>query len=145
MKKFKKIFIAVLTLLLVVAGNIDVLKAAEIWDHNADRFFNDVYVDSNTYNKVCFSNLYFRYNDFSEIYINKIDKADGSSSNYTRVKLHMVCVTENKWQTAKIFTTYKFNIPYEYREYGQVYYAAMGNNPSLDCRIWGYVSTFGTK
>lgn len=142
MKKNMKFFVAALTVLLVLCGNLDFAQASEIWTYESQRFFMDVYVDSNTFNTICYSPYYYDRTSRVDLVINRIDKADGSDSSYKRIKTKMIVNTYNSAvKTTYLLETTEFHIPQEYWYYGTVLIMGMGNNPSLDCRINGYVTS----
>lgn len=100
--------------------------------------FTKQYVDSNEWTYVCYAQSPRKSTELS-ISISKIYKADGTTSNYKRIKVNPAI--RNVLQGSRTLfvgsTTY-YTIPSAYRAAGEKYiFFAMGNDPALDCQISG--------
>lgn len=141
MKKIKKVFIVILTVVLVAAGTVSFTNAAQTEDFRGSRIFYKAYVDSNTFSNICYSNTYYDTVKRTSVKVVDIFKADGSASSYKKVKAKMIVNTYNSdVQTVNKDTIYYFSVPSEYQTGWQYLLKAMGNNPSLDCQITGTFS-----
>lgn len=105
-----------------------------------DASFSNAYVDSNTYSYVT-SATALQYSSTADVLVTNILKADGSASNYKQVYCKAtgsgtpVLVTKG--------TYYTLTVPISNRGEGKsIGLYAMGNNPSLDCRISGIWKTY---
>lgn len=118
--------------------------------------FNKSYVDSNQWTKVASASKETN-SELVRVKISAIYKANGNASNYKRVKGYiglssngyMVTNTKRCWKVDSVDDDGKqydgytlFSVKYDqYRYRGtKLAFVAMGNDPSLDCRISGKVN-----
>lgn len=124
--------LAILAAVVAVIGTHIVCEAS-------DTSFSNAYVDSNTYSYVT-SATALQYSSTADVLVTNILKADGSASNYKQVYCKAtgsgtpVLVTKGSY--------YTLTVPISNRGEGKsIGLYAMGNNPSLDCRISGIWKT----
>ena len=127
-KKIEKLIVGAITCLVMV-GTVVGTNAAETQ-------FTAKFVDSNQYTYVCTAQQY-TYSDYAAVEITQIFKADGSLSNYKKVYCKSmpvgtaVLVEKGTWSNIPIHSSVK-----GVGKSNDLY--AMGNDPSLDCKISGY-------
>lgn len=100
---------------------------------------NKCFVDSNQWTFIA-STYSSDKEDEAYIRITDIYKADGSDSNYKKIK-YGVCYKSDMFSsgTIKKGTKYYFDIPSDCIGRGRKYvFLGMGNNPSKDCLITGF-------
>ncbi|MBD5553788.1 MAG: hypothetical protein HDQ95_00155 [Roseburia sp.] len=136
MRKMKKMGILLVTVLMLLGADSTVF-ATVVYD-GAIAMFSKEYVDSNEWTYICYSIRSSRTTDL-EVKISKIYKADGSDSNYKKVKVY--CSGggyDFSTKIAQLNTTVSYEVPVGYGASGTTYKLyAMGNDPSLDCQITG--------
>lgn len=131
----KKIITKVASLALVTA----LISSSTVFA--ASSAFNNKKVDSN---ELTFITSCTKKTEYNEVYvkITQIYKADGSKSDYKKVKAKFtsggsVCTTSSSY-TANKGSECTATLKDAYRKKGKTTtFYSMGNNPSLDCKIDG--------
>lgn len=145
MRKAKKLLKKVLVGVSVVGVLIstDAMAASRV-----TATFSQAKVDSNSYSTIAKIVKKKKF-EFAYVNIDEIYKADGSSSNYKRIKGKVEFKDGKDWSNCGTEKTIqkgieqKFAIPKAGREAGTTLrFRAMGNDPSLDCRITGSFESY---
>lgn len=136
MKRMKKMGILLVTVLMLLGADSTVF--ATVVYNGPIAMFAKEYVDSNEWTYICYSIRSSKATDL-EVKITNIYKADGSDSNYKKVKVY--CSGggyDFSTKTAPLNITVSYDVPVNYGASGTTYKLyAMGNDPSLDCQITG--------
>lgn len=124
-----------LVLLLGVCGTV----YATVSKNGSITNFTKEYVDSNEWTYICDTSNTSGCTDVS-LRVDSIYKADGSSSNYSKVKIYCsVSGVTFASDTISKEQTYFYDVPKGSQGAGATYdLYVMGNNPSLDCQITGF-------
>lgn len=140
MRKMKKMGILLVTVLMLLGADSTVF--ATVVYNGPITIFTRQYVDSNQWTYVCDSSSTNK-SKYLEVKIAAIYKADGSDSNYKKVKMY--CAAGSLVvgsETISIGDTKFYDVPSGYNAAGTINKLfAMGNDPSLDCQISGFFTT----
>lgn len=125
-------------------ASTDVMAASGL----VSKAFSKVYVDSNTFTTIAKITKQQSYG-FAYVTIDGIYKADGSSSNYQKIQGKVHYKSGDDWKICGSQTTIVkgtqavFTIPKAGSAAGTTLrFRAMGNDPSLDCKISGHFDTY---
>lgn len=140
MRKMKKMGILLVTVLMLLGADSTVF--ASVVHNGSITIFTRQYVDSNQWTYVCDSSSTDK-SKYLQVKIAAIYKADGSDSNYKKVKIY--CAAGNYVvgsETIGINDSKFYDVPSDYNAAGTINKLfAMGNDPSLDCQISGFFTT----
>lgn len=109
--------------------------------------FSKVKVDSNEYTTIAKVTKQIDY-EYAYVTISDIYKADGSASNYQQIKGKVVFNDAGTWKiceekVVKKDTETKFILKNNAKYEGvTLRFRAMGNNPSLDCKVTGHFDSY---
>ena len=109
--------------------------------------FSKVKVDSNEYTTIAKVTKKADY-EFAYVTISEIYKADGSSSNYQQIKGKVVFNDNGTWKICgekpvKKGEEANFRLPINAQRVGvTLRFRAMGNDPSLDCKVTGHFDSY---
>jgi hypothetical protein len=99
------------------------------------------YVDSNSYTFVGNAARSSATYNYATVKITALYNADGTSSNYQRLRVRIGGGGESGWVLVK-GTSYDLNMPTTYRPTGTIVpYFCKGNDPALDCQASGYFNS----
>lgn len=140
MKRMKKMGILLVTVLMLLGADSTVF--ATVVYNGPITMFGKQYVDSNEWTYVCDSSRTTTSTSL-EVQITNIYKADGSDSNYKKVKVF--CAAGSLVvgsDTVSLNDPKSYIVPSGYNAAGTINKMfAMGNDPSLDCQISGFFTT----
>ena len=109
--------------------------------------FSKVKVDSNEYTTIAKITKQIKY-EYAYVTISDIYKADGSASNYQQIQAKVVYNDNGTWKICEEKAVKKgekadFHLLINAQRAGvTLRFRAMGNNPSLDCKVTGYFESY---
>lgn len=139
----KKAVVGVCVAGVLVSTNI---MAATVSD-GVSTSYTKVKVDSNEYTTIAKVTKEKKY-EYAYVTISNIYKADGSTSNYQQIKGKVVFNDAGTWKiceekVVKKDTETKFILKNNAKYEGvTLRFRAMGNNPSLDCKVTGHFDSY---
>ncbi|MDE7425247.1 MAG: hypothetical protein K2N51_16425 [Lachnospiraceae bacterium] len=141
---FKKVAVGAGVVGVLVSTNVMAAKASGM----VSTPFTKAKVDSNEYTTVAKVTKKVNY-EYAYVTIDNIYKADGSDSKYKRIKGRINYYQGGKWHKSGAEKTITkgdetiFEISEAGRNAGTILrFRAMGNDPSLDCKVSGHFDTY---